>query len=125
MDTKLVHHEIRAMKRNVTVSMDEDTARWVRVEAAKRDMSVSQFLGEVFVERRQRAEGYESAYARFMARSPRPLRRPGGALPPRGDALVVAAARRLGCGVLLKEDLQDGQDLGGVVVRSPFTTSPG
>jgi predicted nucleic acid-binding protein len=41
------------------------------------------------------------------------------------DALIVAAARRLGCGVLLTEDLQDGQDLGGVMVRSPFTTSPG
>jgi hypothetical protein len=85
IDTKLVRHEIRGMKRNVTVSMDEDTARWVRVEAAKRDMSVSQFLGEVLVERRQRAEGYESAHARFMAREPRPLRRAGAALPPRAD----------------------------------------
>jgi predicted nucleic acid-binding protein len=36
------------------------------------------------------------------------------------DALIVAAARRLECGTLLTEDLQDGQDLGGVVVRSPF-----
>jgi predicted nucleic acid-binding protein len=41
------------------------------------------------------------------------------------DALIVAAARRLGCVVLLTEDLQDGQDLGGMVVRNPFTTPPG
>jgi predicted nucleic acid-binding protein len=41
------------------------------------------------------------------------------------DALIVAAARRLGCAVLLTEDLQDGQDLGGMVVRNPFTTAPG
>lgn len=41
------------------------------------------------------------------------------------DALIVAAARRLGCTVLLTEDLQDGQDLGGVRVRNPFTTAPG
>lgn len=40
------------------------------------------------------------------------------------DALVVASARRLGCSVLLTEDLQDGQDLDGLVIRSPFSTPP-
>jgi hypothetical protein len=85
LDTNVVGHELRAMKRNVTVSMDEDTARWVRVEAAKRDISVSQFLGEVLAERRQRAEGYETARSRFMAREPRPIRRAGDALPVRAD----------------------------------------
>ncbi len=40
------------------------------------------------------------------------------------DAMIVAAARRLGCATLLTEDLQDGQELGGVVVRSPFTHHP-
>jgi predicted nucleic acid-binding protein len=40
------------------------------------------------------------------------------------DALIVAAARRLGCAIVLTEDLQDGQDLGGMVVQSPFTTRP-
>lgn len=40
------------------------------------------------------------------------------------DSLVVAAARRLGCRILLTEDLQDGQDLEGLVVRSPFTSRP-
>lgn len=73
------------MKRNVTVSMDEATARWVRVEAAKRDVSVSQFLAEILSERRQRAEGYAAARERFMAREPRPLRQEGDPLPARGD----------------------------------------
>ena len=40
------------------------------------------------------------------------------------DALIVAAARRLGCGTLLTEDLQDGQDLDGVRVWSPFLHAP-
>jgi len=40
------------------------------------------------------------------------------------DAMIVAAARRLGCAVLLTEDLQDGQDLDGLLVRSPFTLDP-
>lgn len=40
------------------------------------------------------------------------------------DSMIVAAARRTGCQVLLTEDLQDGQELGGLVVRNPFTHSP-
>lgn len=40
------------------------------------------------------------------------------------DALIVAAARETGCDRLLTEDLHDGQDLDGLVVVSPFGTSP-
>lgn len=40
------------------------------------------------------------------------------------DAAIVAAARRLGCSTLLTEDLQDGQDLEGLVVRNPFRHDP-
>jgi len=36
------------------------------------------------------------------------------------DSLVVAAARRSGAATLLTEDLQDGQDFGGIVVVNPF-----
>jgi len=32
--------------KNVTISMDEDTLRWVRVEAAKAGQSVSRWVGE-------------------------------------------------------------------------------
>lgn len=73
------------MKRNVTVTLDEETARWVRVEAARRDTSVSQFLGEVLAERRRRAEGYEAARASFMARGPDRLRREDTPLPSREE----------------------------------------
>jgi predicted nucleic acid-binding protein len=37
------------------------------------------------------------------------------------DCLVVAAAQAQACTVLLTEDLQDGADYGGVLVRNPFT----
>ena len=73
------------MKKNVTVTLDEETARWVRVEAAKRDTSVSRFLGEVLADRRRRQEGYESARAIFMGREPRPLRKEAEAYPGRGE----------------------------------------
>lgn len=73
------------MKKNVTISLDEDTARWVRVEAARQDMSVSRFLADVLTERRRRAEGYEAARAAFIGREPRPLRSPGDDLPAREE----------------------------------------
>jgi predicted nucleic acid-binding protein len=36
------------------------------------------------------------------------------------DAAIIEAARTLGCDVLLSEDLQDGQEFGGVRVVNPF-----
>lgn len=41
------------------------------------------------------------------------------------DALIVAAAQAAQCGYLLTEDLQDGQDLGGIQVTNPFLHQPG
>lgn len=40
------------------------------------------------------------------------------------DALIVGAARNMGCTVVLTEDLPTGQDLGGIEVVSPFESSP-
>jgi predicted nucleic acid-binding protein len=39
------------------------------------------------------------------------------------DSLVVGAARVARCSVLLTEDLQDGQEIGGLRVLNPFTQS--
>jgi predicted nucleic acid-binding protein len=41
-----------------------------------------------------------------------------------GGALIVAAAVHASCGYLLTEDLQEGQDLDGVIVVNPFRTDP-
>jgi predicted nucleic acid-binding protein len=40
------------------------------------------------------------------------------------DALILGAAQASGCSHLLTEDLQDGQDLDGVVVVNPFRHPP-
>lgn len=40
------------------------------------------------------------------------------------DALVVAAARTAQCRTLLTEDLQDGQNLDGLLVVNPFVHAP-
>ena len=36
------------------------------------------------------------------------------------DAMIIEAARSAGCDRVLSEDLRNGQDFGGLVVRNPF-----
>lgn len=54
--------------RNVTVTLEEPVAKWARVEAARRDTSVSRLLGEILKERMLDNDGYERAMCRALAR---------------------------------------------------------
>jgi predicted nucleic acid-binding protein len=38
------------------------------------------------------------------------------------DALIISAARFAGCSIVYSEDLSDGQDYDGVIVKNPFAT---
>ena len=71
------------MKRNVTITLDEETARWVRVEAAKRDESVSAYVGHLLRRERERDEGYVVARDLFLSREARPLGKAGVPYPTR------------------------------------------
>ena len=59
--------------RNVTISLDDETARWARVEAARQDTSLSRFVGGLLRERMQRGERYEEARRSYLARRPTSL----------------------------------------------------
>ena len=61
--------------KNVTITLDEDTATWARVHAAERDMSLSRFVGEVLRERMRRSREYDDAYRAFLAEKPIRLRK--------------------------------------------------
>lgn len=71
--------------RNVTVTLDEEVARWVRVEAAKRETSVSRWLGEILRERMRSEDTYEAARRQFFSVEPRPLDQQGKPLPRREE----------------------------------------
>jgi hypothetical protein len=60
--------------KNVTISLDEDLARWVRVRAAEQDKSVSRYVADLLEEQRARRDEYARASERFLGRSPRTLR---------------------------------------------------
>src|SRR5262249_53389615 len=75
VDTNFVFHEnrvtrsscnhlppgIRGMK-NVTVTMEDTVADWTRMEAARRNTSVSRLIGELLAEKMR----HDDAYARAM-----------------------------------------------------------
>ena len=56
--------------RNVTVSLEEDVALWARLEAARRDTSVSRLLGDFLKERMARESRYDQAMQPALARPP-------------------------------------------------------
>lgn len=43
--------------RNVTVTLEEDVAKWARIEAARQDTSVSRLLGALLKERMPAQDG--------------------------------------------------------------------
>jgi len=71
--------------RNVTVTLDEETARWARLEAARQDTSVSRLLGGILRERMADEGAYEAARARYFGQTPGVHRRPGQRLPTREE----------------------------------------
>ena len=56
--------------RNVTITLEEPVARWARIEAARKDTSVSRLLGAILKERMLDNDGYERAVRRALARKP-------------------------------------------------------
>lgn len=56
--------------RNATVTLEEGVAQWARIEAAKRDTSVSRLLGELLKERMTAHDAYEKAMRRALGRKP-------------------------------------------------------
>ena len=71
--------------KNVTVTLNEDVARWARIHAAALNTSVSKLLGEMLKERMAREKGHQSARLRFMSRRPQKPRKADGKLPSRDE----------------------------------------
>jgi plasmid stability protein len=71
--------------KNVTVTMPENVARWARIEAARRGISVSRMVGEILQERMENELDYRRHRADFDAVTPRRLRAPGEDLPWRAE----------------------------------------
>ncbi len=72
--------------KNVTLSLDEDVARWARIKAAELDTSVSRMLSDQLREMMARDASYRTAMDRYLAQPARLLHETGLPYPSR-DAL--------------------------------------
>ena len=52
--------------KNVTITLDIETADWARVHAARRKMSLSRFVGEVLREHMRESSEYALAMRRYL-----------------------------------------------------------
>ena len=71
--------------KNVTVTLPEDVALWLRVRAAKNGRSVSRWLADLLASMKRQEDEYEVAMGRFLARKPRRLKWAGGRKPTRDE----------------------------------------
>ena len=69
--------------KNVTITLDEGTARWAKQVAGQRGVSVSRFVGELLRQQMQQERSYELALKRYFSLQPRALRAAGEKYPDR------------------------------------------
>jgi hypothetical protein len=63
--------------RNITISLEDRVARWVRVWAAKHDTSVSKLLSHMLEEKMEVEQEYSAAMEQFLGRTPVLLKKSG------------------------------------------------
>ena len=71
--------------KNVTITLDEETAAWARVHAAQRNVSLSRFVGELLCERMRESREYEEAMRLALAEKPLEINRSGKPYPKREE----------------------------------------
>ena len=71
--------------RNITITLPEECARWVRVRAAQEDRSVSRWLAELLEGMRRREDDYDAAMERLLAIKPQKLNWIAGRRPTREE----------------------------------------
>lgn len=54
--------------KNVTVTMEDSVAEWARLEAARRNTSVSRLVGEMLAEKMRSDDAYERALQDWLHR---------------------------------------------------------
>jgi hypothetical protein len=71
--------------KNVTITLDAETAKWVRAQAAEKNMSVSRWVGEILQENMGHRREYQRAMRRWLSSSPVQMKEPGDTLPTRDE----------------------------------------
>jgi len=83
-----------ATMKNITITLDETTAAWARVHAAKHNKSVSRLVGEMLQQHMRESREYDEAMRHWLARKPYKFEKPGGRYPTRDELHDRAGLRR-------------------------------
>jgi hypothetical protein len=62
--------------KNVTITVDAETAAWARVHAAQRNVSLSRFVGGILHQHMRESGEYERAMRQWFAEKPLKLKGP-------------------------------------------------
>ncbi len=71
--------------KNVTITLPEDLARWLRVRAAENNRSVSRWVAELLAGMRRQEDEYEVAMKQALAVKPRKMEWVDGRKPTREE----------------------------------------
>jgi hypothetical protein len=80
--------------RNVTITLDNDTAMQAKVHAAERGMSLSRYIGEILRRELRNGDIYDAAYRSWRASKAFPLSGPAQAYPKRDEIYDRPVLRR-------------------------------
>ena len=69
--------------KNVTITLDEKAAAWARQHAARRNQSLSRFVGELLEKTMRESREYERAMRQYLGSEPAPLKRARARYPAR------------------------------------------
>ena len=59
--------------KNITITLPEDVARWLRIKAAENERSVSKWLAELLESMQRQEDEYDIAMKRYLEMKPRKI----------------------------------------------------
>lgn len=66
----------RRSLKNITITLDAETAAWARVRAAQQNASLSRFVGSILHQHMRESREYERAMQQWLAEKPVNLKGP-------------------------------------------------
>lgn len=79
--------------KNITITLSDEVARWLRVKAAENERSVSKWLAELLEGMQRQEDEYEAAMERFLSIKPRKMEWVDGRKPTREELYDRAVFR--------------------------------
>lgn len=80
--------------KNITITLDPETANWLRVLSAEQNKSVSRYVGELLQSQMKDRRDYQRAMRRYFSKPPLPLGDDPEKWPTRTDLYERARIRR-------------------------------